>query len=102
MAEEPEEVLIQHRHPSTDNGIDVRSEVPVGEEHHHGGGEDGEGDEDEDGGDEHGPREQGASEHGETGGAQIEDRRHQVDAGEDGGEARQGDGQDPQVGPGTG
>ena len=63
MAEEPEEVLIENGYPPTGHGIDVGSEVPVGEEHHHGRRQDGECDEDQDGRDEHAPREQRQAEH---------------------------------------
>ena len=73
-------------------------EVAVGEQQHHGRGQDGEGDEDQDGGDEHVPGEDRQPEHGHARGPQVEGGRHQVDGGEDGREPGEGDPEDPQVG----
>ncbi len=96
MAEEPEQVLPQHR-PAVLRVEDVHPEAPVTTEREERGGEDREDDEHEDRGDEHGPREDRHPEHRHAGGAHADDRRDEVDRAEDRAEAGEGEAEDPQV-----
>ena len=71
-------------HATAGHGVDVGAEVAVTEEQDHGAEQHGEGDEDQDAGDQHVPREDRHSEHGQSWCPQVEDGGNQVDAGEDG------------------
>jgi hypothetical protein len=87
MAEEPEQVLPQHR-AAGGRVEDVRAQHPVGHHGEQGGGQQWEHDDHHEGGDQDVPGEDRHPEHGHPGCAQRQNRGDHVDRAEDGAETR--------------
>ena len=96
VAEEPEQVLPQHR--TAGGRVEhVRAEHPVGHRGEQGGGEQREDDDDHEGGDQDVPGEDRHSEHGHPGRAQSQDGGDHVDRAEDGAQTGQDQADVPQI-----
>ncbi|CAB4923579.1 unannotated protein [freshwater metagenome] len=100
MAEEPEQVLPQHR-PTVRGREHQRAQVPVGQQRHQRRGEDRERQQDQDAGDQRRPGEDRHPEHRHPRRPQAHDRGDEVDPTQDRAQTADGQAGDPQVTTGT-
>ena len=98
VAEEPQDVLVQHRVTAAGRVEEVRAEVAVHEQHGDGAGQDGQGQQDQPGGDEHRPGEQRHLEQRHAGGAHVQEGGDDVDRTDDRRGARDVNREDREVG----